>query len=306
MFNMPAMQLVDVRTFVTVADARSVSRAAADLHVTQPAVTRGLQRLEQSLGAELLDRRVRPFALTEYGARALERCRRLLEVAAEIGGLRLDARTPSGELRVGVAHALSQAVLTTPVERQQKQFPRVRLRLQSGWSREILARLKAGSLDAAVLLWPREEPLVGPFALEQIGSETIEVIAPRRAGKAPGSLAEVGAASWVLSPEGCAARQAVRLALTREHLPFRVDVETYNYDLQMGLVARGRGLGAVPRRLLDASRHRERLRRLRIVGLDLPFTLWMVRRESPGPLEPALLGFRDLVAKALRARSPRP
>ncbi|HUP34754.1 MAG TPA: LysR family transcriptional regulator [Candidatus Limnocylindria bacterium] len=72
------MELDDIRAFVAVADARSVSRAARELYLTQPAVTRRVQRLERDLGVALCDRRRRPFALTEAGQAVLERCRRAL------------------------------------------------------------------------------------------------------------------------------------------------------------------------------------------------------------------------------------
>src|SRR5260370_36987038 len=63
------MEFDDIRAFVAVAESRSVSRAARELHLTQPAVTRRVQRLETSLGVALCDRRRRPFVLTEAGPR---------------------------------------------------------------------------------------------------------------------------------------------------------------------------------------------------------------------------------------------
>jgi DNA-binding transcriptional LysR family regulator len=76
-----------VRTFVAVVEAGSVSRAARELHLTQPAVTRRVQRLEQAVGAPLIDRRKRPFALTDVGRAAVERCRRLLSATHELKAL---------------------------------------------------------------------------------------------------------------------------------------------------------------------------------------------------------------------------
>jgi DNA-binding transcriptional LysR family regulator len=73
----------DIRAFVAVAEARSVSRAARELYLTQPAVTRRVQRLERALGVALCDRRRRPFALTEAGP-VLERCRRVLHAVRDI------------------------------------------------------------------------------------------------------------------------------------------------------------------------------------------------------------------------------
>jgi DNA-binding transcriptional LysR family regulator len=299
------MQLSDVRTFIAVADTRSVSRAAQELHLTQPAVTRSLQRLEQRLGATLVDRRARPFELTDFGSRALERCRSLLLAAGAVSGLQGEDASPQGELRIGVAHALSQAVLTSPLEKVQRRYPRVLLKVYSAWSRDLLGRLKAGSIDACAFLWPEGEALDPSFTFERVGTESIHLIASRASRKTPRTISDLNDHPFVLSPEGCAARQGLRQAMAREHSTLRVTIETYNYDLQMALVARGRGLGAVPGRLLKSSRHRTRLRTLKVKGVDLPFGLWLVRRQVPGAVEPALAAFRDNVSEVLQPRKSR-
>src|ERR1700730_8012860 len=101
------MEFDDIRAFVAVAESRSVSRAARELHLTQPAVTRRVQRLESSLGVSLCDRRRRPLALTEAGQAVLERCRRVLhavrDVRSAMGGDALPGRAITG----GGAHAVA-------------------------------------------------------------------------------------------------------------------------------------------------------------------------------------------------------
>jgi DNA-binding transcriptional LysR family regulator len=64
--------------------------------------------------------------------------------------------------------------------------------------------------------------------------------------------------------------------LARAGVPLRVAVEAYNYELQMSLVSRGRGLGLVPARLLARSASRKRLCTLRIRGLEFPMNIWVV------------------------------
>src|SRR5690348_14325811 len=109
------MEFEDLRTFVAVAETRSVSQAARQMFLTQPAVTRRLQRLETSLGGALVDRRRRPFTLTPAGQEVLERCRRVLHSVREVkAAITLDG-APAGELRIGVAHALTEITLTEPL-----------------------------------------------------------------------------------------------------------------------------------------------------------------------------------------------
>src|SRR5215472_7401128 len=118
------MEFDDVRAFVSVADTRSVSLAAHELNVTQSAVTRRLQRFETSLGTAMLDRRTRPITLTAAGQAALERCRRLLDDIREVQAATGNGR-PTGEIRIGVAHALTELTLTKPIGEVRRKFPNI-------------------------------------------------------------------------------------------------------------------------------------------------------------------------------------
>src|SRR5215204_3022742 len=151
MVSIPIMNVDDVRTFVAVVESGSISAAARELHLTQPAVTRRVQRLEQALGAPLVDRRRRPFALTDAGRVSVERCRRFLSTANELKGF-ADGGAPSRELRIGVAHALTELALIEPVDEMRRACPAAIVRLHTGWSRELLARVMSGALDAALIL----------------------------------------------------------------------------------------------------------------------------------------------------------
>ena len=302
MTTITKMDVDDARTFVAVVEAGSVSRAAAELNLTQPAVTRRVQRLERAVGASLLDRRRRPFALTQVGRAVVERCRRLLTIVEELRSLARDSNVPSGEVRIGVAHALTELAFLRPVDEVRRAFPGVVLRLRTGWSRELLERVRMGALDAAAILLPEGEGLPGGVLGEVVGRERLVVVAGRRSRTRSREIRDLRGANWVLNPEGCAARAALQQALARSGLPLRVNVETYNYELQFSLIARGRGLGLVPRRLLARSRTRSRLRVLRVRGLDFPLTIWLASREVPASLE---LPLREL-SRALAQRLSRP
>ena len=296
------MEIDDIRAFVAVADAGSVSAAARELFLTQPAVTRRLQRLESAMGAPLLDRRRRPFALTRAGQVAIERCRGLLASVHELRAVAGEGRQPGGELRIAVAHALTELTLAGPVGAVQRAYPRVVLRLSTGWSRDLLERVRTQAVDAAFLLLPEGEALPASVAGVRIADERLLVVAAR--SRQPGTVrvTDLGGESWVLNPEGCAARAALRRTLAVAGADMRVAVETYNYELQLSLVARGRGLGLVPSRLLARSRYRRRVRALRVGGLDFGMTIWSARRRSPLALEAVLNDLDQVVAKRLAQR----
>jgi len=138
------MEFHDLRAFVSVADTGSVSRAAVQLCVTQSAVTRRIQRLETSIGTSLLDRGTRPVSLTGMGQVVLERCRRLLNDFREVQAAANNHFSMS-EIKIGVAHALTEVALTEPIERVRRKFPKVALRLRTGWSHDLLERVRAGT-----------------------------------------------------------------------------------------------------------------------------------------------------------------
>ncbi len=288
------MEFDDVRAFVSVAETRSVSLAARDLNVTQSAVTRRLQRLETSLGAAVLDRRTRPITLTAAGHAALERCRRLLNDVREVHVAAGNGRLPMGEIRIGVAHALTELTLTEPIGEVRRKFPNVALRLSTGWSRDLLERVRTRAVDAAVILLPDGERLPAEVAGKEIGKDRLVVVAPRRKGRSSARrIQDLAGAQWILNPEGCAARAALRRLLLQANVDMVVAVESYNYDLQLALVAQGRGLSLVPERILTRSRFKARLQTLRVSGLDFPLAVWTVLSEP-------FTGFESVIAELCR------
>jgi DNA-binding transcriptional LysR family regulator len=273
------MEFDDLRAFVAVAEAGTVSGAARELYVTQSAVTRRLQRLETSMGASLLDRRTRPVSLTGPGQVVLERCRRLLNDFREVRAAAANGHLPMEEVKIGVAHALTELTLTEPIEEVRRKFPKVALRLFTGWSYDLLERIRSGALDAAVILLPEGERLPTGVTGVQVGRERLLIVAPRKDPSRPRKIQDLSGASWILNPQGCAARAALRQSLLRANIDMIVAVETYNYELQLALVARNRGFTLVPERILARSRTKSSLRVVRLPGLHFPLTIWALQRQ---------------------------
>src|ERR1700760_3873473 len=103
--------LDDLRALVEFARAGSIAAAADRLFRTPSAITRQLQRLEEALGAELLDRSVKPPRLNALGARVLEQARDLLQRTEALKSITSSDAEPHGVLRIGLAHALAEGTL---------------------------------------------------------------------------------------------------------------------------------------------------------------------------------------------------
>src|SRR5690242_18481494 len=104
-------EVTELRSFCTAADLGSVGRAAIRLNVSQPALSKRLQALEQLAGVTLLERSRRGVTLTPAGRRLYAEARRLLEQAELVEDLMLGLARASGPLRIAASHSASEAVV---------------------------------------------------------------------------------------------------------------------------------------------------------------------------------------------------
>src|SRR5438552_4552545 len=163
--------LDDLRALVEFAQAGSIARAADRLFRTPSAISRQVQRLEAALGAELLDRSVKPPRLNSLGSRVLEQARDLLQRTEALKSLTSSDAEPHGLLRIGLAHALAEGTLIEPIQALTEKYPKVRVRLSSELTGELIHRLLAGELDVAAVLLP-EGKAAPPPLLTNIVPET--------------------------------------------------------------------------------------------------------------------------------------
>ena len=144
------MDLREVRTFVGVADLGTVSRAAQELHITQPALSRQIANLESELGLKLFDRVGRRLLLTSEGAQLLQQCRGLLSysqaVREQADGLK---RGDAGMLRVSASPHLIEGLFPGFLRDYAKRYPHVHVRLVEAIGPQIFAMLERGEIHLA-------------------------------------------------------------------------------------------------------------------------------------------------------------
>src|SRR5260221_11433080 len=167
--------LEDLRALVEFAHAGSIAGAADRLFRTPSAITRQVQRLEAALGAELLDRSVKPPRLNSLGSKVLEQARDLLQRTEALKSLASPDAEPHGLLRIGLAHPLAEGTLVEPIRALTEKYPKVRLRLLSERTGELFNRLLAGELDAAAVLLPVGRTAPAPLLTNVIASDRMEV-----------------------------------------------------------------------------------------------------------------------------------
>ena len=156
------MELRHLRYFVAVADEENVTRAAAKLHVAQPAVSRQIRDLEEELGLPLLERTAKSVRLTDAGRVFLEEARAVLNRADDaVKAVRAVASGARGELHVGYAPSLTVQILPRALRRFQGELPGVRVSLHDLSTAEMLDGLREGRLDVALMVVPEGNQLRG-------------------------------------------------------------------------------------------------------------------------------------------------
>lgn len=289
------MNIEDVRAFVAVVDSGSVGKAALRLNLTQPAISRRVQRLEESLGVTLLDRISKPARPTRAGEVAYQRCLAVLR-ATDALTRETGAALTAMPLRVGLSLAISECVFAPAIDALNQAAPGISLHLIADRSTPLRKAVTEGSLEAAVVA-TQTGRLPEGLRVQPLGEERVAVVASKEAGfPAVAALDNLAGHPWVINPDGCGFRAQLERALAERGAPLNVIAETWGNALQLAMIARGAGLGLVPERLVKASPYRARLQIVDVRGFRPRLSLSMVRGEVPPPCNAAL----DAMAAAVK------
>lgn len=144
------MDLRYLRTFVTVAELGTVSKAALRLHIAQPALSRQINNLEQELGLKLFDRVGRRLVLSSEGEQMLSDSRGLLNYARSLGErAQLLQRGDTGVLKVSASPHFIEGIFPEFLRRYAQRYPNVQVKLNDTVGPEQLAMLERGEIDLA-------------------------------------------------------------------------------------------------------------------------------------------------------------
>jgi DNA-binding transcriptional LysR family regulator len=297
------MNLIDLEAFVSVVDHGSVVAAAAGLHLTQSAVTRRIQNLEDALGTPLLDRQTRPLQPTRAGRETYEFARPVLGSVNDLKTGIMHGGEPSGDFRFGMSRALGDLAVGSPIRRLRADFPKVRIQAFVQWSGILLERLANQALDSAVVLLPEGNTPPSSLASECLGTEPFAIVAAKaKRMSRPATLQELSSNAWILNPHGCGVRQQLEVALLQRGLPFVTAVEAEGFELQLSLVSEGLGLGLVMPQVFYSSALRRQMKLVKAKDFSAIQNVWLLHSRHVGRLAPVVGCVRDAVKQHLRAR----
>jgi DNA-binding transcriptional LysR family regulator len=144
-----------LRQFIAVAEELNFRRAAQRLHMTQPPLTQGIQRLEAQLGLQLFDRSQPRVRLTAAGAALLDEARVLLsQTEKAIETARRAERGLTSLLRVSFVPSVGQHLLPDIVLAFRRDHPAAHLELTAQTSSQQLEGLRRGTVDVAIIVSP--------------------------------------------------------------------------------------------------------------------------------------------------------
>lgn len=208
------IDMTALRSFVAVAEAGGVTKAAGILNLTQSAVSMQLKRLEASLDMGLFDRTGRGIALSPSGEQLLGYARRILSLNDEVYA-RLTARQFEGEVVLGVPHDVVYPAIPQVLQQFARDYPRVRVQLLSSFTRRLKDQFARGEAD--IILTTEDDVGAGGEAL---------VTRPLIWVGAPGGQAWRGRPLRLAYERDCIFRSGVQRRLDEAGIAWEMAVES--------------------------------------------------------------------------------
>ena len=266
-----------LRYFMAVAENGSYSRAASQLRVTQPAISRQLQSLERTLKTRLFRRDGRMVKLTETGETLAKSARHIVHEIDQLHDVVGEAaREPAGRLSLGMPLAAGEQLLPEIIKRFREKYPKVFLHVTQGSTDMLADALVTGNLDLAVVYG---SPRRAELELTALVTLELGLIAPAgRDAKHPVlkrrqrlSLKEVAELPLILPSRGQALRDVFEKACRSHRLSPNVAMEVDSVGLSLELVQAGQGCTILAR---GAVLKEERAGSLRYLSIAQPRLEW--------------------------------
>lgn len=145
------MNVKDFEYVEEIAKQESVSRAAANLYVSQSALSKFILKLEQEMGTPLFDRVGKKFIPTYAGERCIEAAQRILQITAQMNSEISDiANMVKGKIRIGFHSSYSEYFFSIAFPKFKKRYPQIELKISEMSTVESLNMLENGELDIAI------------------------------------------------------------------------------------------------------------------------------------------------------------
>jgi DNA-binding transcriptional LysR family regulator len=296
--------LRQLEIFEAVARHASITRAAEELHLTQPAVSMQVKQLEHQVGLPLVEQIGRRLQLTPAGAELREHGQRIGEQLADLQAA-MDALRglERGVLRIAVV-STANYFLPPRLARYGEQHPGVRVQLQVGNRDAVLGALAANEADLAITGQPPDDADV--VAEHFMDNPLVVIASPQHplTPRARVSLAALAAQTLLVREPGSGTRAAMERHFAAHGVVWRAGSELGTNEAIKQAVRAGLGLGVVSAQTVELEVETARLVVLKVDSFPI-VRRWYVLHRSRRRLAPAAAAFRDLLLQALPRPAPR-
>lgn len=241
------MDLRQLRVFLQVAEMRSITRAAAVLHIAQPAVSRHVRQLEEEISVKLFERHERGVTLTDEGKELLQRATRIVRDFDDLRGDLLRRSTAlTGHVRLGVAKSLVELLIAPAVSDFARQHATITLTVMEGTTLELREQLATDRLDIAIV---SDLDATQSARMQPMAREPILLVARKADGLSldhPLSIQEVASGALAVPNRPNVIRLTLDGLLGEAGLVPQIGLETNSPTIIHELARRGRMRGVMP------------------------------------------------------------
>lgn len=284
------MELRHLTYFREVARREHISDAARDLNVSQPAITKQLQDLQQELGVRLFERAGRRIKLTAAGQTLLRHVEIILgQVELARHELNSFSAEVGGRVSIGAPPTVGERLLPNVLHEFHCAYPRVELKVYEGATSLLVRQLDSGELDLAVVSLPQQQASISS---KQLFTEELVVVVSEGhpfAGRPGIRVAELREETFLLYSPGGFVRDATVTACRAAGFTPRVALDSGSMELLLRLAEAGLGVAIIPPLALTG---RERLWVLPVLDQSLSRTVGLATSKLR-PLSKAAERLRD-------------
>ncbi|MRJ41539.1 MULTISPECIES: LysR substrate-binding domain-containing protein [Idiomarina] len=237
---MQHLSLEALRAFISVYELQSYTAAAQQLSRSQPAISLQLQRLEELLGSQLLQRSGGRIHLTEAGRELWEQAKHLLNINDQIFA-KIAEPSLTGVVRLGIPSEFASKLLPQVLGQFAQSYPHVTLSVTSALSKELLAQ-EQQQFDLVIALKEPDKRLTraGLVLLKQDSLVWVSSIASNQLAAVTDSAAE--AVPLVVAPEGCIYRRRALQVLRQHTIPLRISYTNADFSGLTAAIDSGLGI----------------------------------------------------------------
>ena len=291
----------DIQYFAVVADLGHVGRAAEELGLSQPALSKSLRRLESAIGAKLVRRTPKGVDLTAVGAALAARARGLRlsldDIARETADL---VQGRAGRVRIGTGTGIAVNLLPAACAAMLKEAPRVAVKITVATPDALAPALSAGELDLGIMA--TRPGGYDDLVHEPLFEEAFVVLASARhrlARKKRVTLADLAQERWALGGRGTGQEALSHAFIQNGMTPPVVAVQAISVEFRLQLLRLTNLLGFGPRRCVHSKVYGYRLVELPVKGLSVRRTIGAHYRKD-AYLPPAALRFIEILQAAAK------